>query len=744
LGASVSASGRESAKPAGGGGAVQAQRTNAGPRRGGLQAGGVGGTGVERQVQHGRAGQAGEGLDRGQHRQAVSQNRRFDRGEQGPQFAFQGLAVRQAARAEGMTLGRFDLGLGETGEGQGVEVGIGQGVGGNAQHVAEEAGADHGRGEGGAQVVGVAQGVLGQFDLVGGEAARLQDHVVDRRRLGQRALAHGVATRGVEVGAGLGQAEVSRGAEGRDQQAVGGLGGRDRRGGGGMAQGLAAQAQGRLGIGEGGDQARRAQAVLAGQAMGDRQGGRGFRGQWRAQGGGAHAALGQAAQHGLALLGEGGIGAEHGGGSALALSAAPTVRAHRAEAASRPRSPAAERPWVSSQSPTPARPISAGRSPRSISRAVAHRPTTWLKPAVSKVSPCWKAVTSIAARTGAPRAKASASSGDRARTRALVSQPIWAAKLAASSTAATPWREAEATSGATAFASGSIRPVRGAPARAIASRIMRSSAPRSRARRAARPSALFLEGSAQALASPWQRWTASPTWARAASRRAAARVASRAERHWARWSSADALEFDFADIGQVQRRSWRAGGRGRAREHGGQQGVAEGVGVGGVAEQAVRQAGLGQAIGITCGAAAQRRLGVERAVVLVASGPVQPGLDPDVGPVFGRQHLDDRVRRVRSRATRSAGRRRGVGTGCAWAIPRPGRQGAPRISHPRSQTAAFNRCGVRQPLIHKMLKPEGRAGCWTLGGRRPIVRPLRNALALPETLPDPGPLRDWC
>jgi hypothetical protein len=120
------------------------------------------------------------------------------------------------------------------------------GVGGNAQHVAEEARADHRGGEGGAQAVGVAQGVLGLFDLVGGEAAGLQDHVVDRRSLGQRAMAHGVAARGVEVGPGLGQANMRRGAEGRDQQAVGGLGGRDRRGGGGVAQGLAAQAKGGL------------------------------------------------------------------------------------------------------------------------------------------------------------------------------------------------------------------------------------------------------------------------------------------------------------------------------------------------------------------------------------------------------------------------------------------------------------------------------------------------------------------
>jgi hypothetical protein len=67
-------------------------------------------------------------------------------------------------------------------------------------------------------------------------------------------------------------------------------------------------------IGEGGDQTGRAQAVLARQAMGDGQGGGGFGGQGRAQGGGAHAALGQAAQHGLALLGEGGIDAEHRGG----------------------------------------------------------------------------------------------------------------------------------------------------------------------------------------------------------------------------------------------------------------------------------------------------------------------------------------------------------------------------------------------------------------------------------------------
>jgi hypothetical protein len=77
--------------------------------------------------------------------------------------------------------------------------------------------------------------------------------VIDGRGIGQRAMAHGVTTSGVEVGAGLGQAEVSRSAECRDQQAVGGLGGRDRRGGGGVAQGLAAQAQSSLGIGEGGD-----------------------------------------------------------------------------------------------------------------------------------------------------------------------------------------------------------------------------------------------------------------------------------------------------------------------------------------------------------------------------------------------------------------------------------------------------------------------------------------------------------
>jgi hypothetical protein len=48
--------------------------------------------------------------------------------------------------------------------------------------------------------------------------------------------------------------------------------------------------------------------------MSDRQGGRGFRSQWRAQSGGAHATLGQAAKHGLPFLGEDGIGAEHGGG----------------------------------------------------------------------------------------------------------------------------------------------------------------------------------------------------------------------------------------------------------------------------------------------------------------------------------------------------------------------------------------------------------------------------------------------
>ena len=75
-----------------------------------------------------------------------------------------------------MAFGGFDLGFGEAGEGQGVEIGIGQGVGGNAQHVAQETRPDHGRREGGAQAVGVTQGVLGLLDLVGGEAARLQDH----------------------------------------------------------------------------------------------------------------------------------------------------------------------------------------------------------------------------------------------------------------------------------------------------------------------------------------------------------------------------------------------------------------------------------------------------------------------------------------------------------------------------------------------------------------------------------------
>jgi hypothetical protein len=105
----------------------------------------------------------------------------------------------------------------------------------------------------------------------------------------------------------------------------------------------------------------------------------------------------------------------------------------------------------------------------------------------------------------------------------------------------------------------------------------------------------------------------------------------------------DALEFDLADIGQTQRRDGCAGRRSYTCQHGGQQSVAEGVGVGGVAEQAVGQPSLGQSIRIACGAAAQRRLNVKRAIVLVVNGPVQPRLDPDVGPALGRHHFEDLV-----------------------------------------------------------------------------------------------------
>jgi hypothetical protein len=105
----------------------------------------------------------------------------------------------------------------------------------------------------------------------------------------------------------------------------------------------------------------------------------------------------------------------------------------------------------------------------------------------------------------------------------------------------------------------------------------------------------------------------------------------------------DTLEFDLADIRQALSRLGCSHGRGDAGQHGGQQGVAESLGIGGVAEQAVRQARLGQAIGVAGGTAAQRRLDVEGSVLLVLGGPVQPGLDPCVGPALGRQHLDDGV-----------------------------------------------------------------------------------------------------
>ncbi len=91
--------------------------------------------------------------------------------------------------AERVGLGGGDLAHAEAGEGQKVEGRIGQGLGGDAEHVLREPRADHRRGEGGAQVADLGQGLFGQADLIVGEALGLEGGVVDRGGLGKLALA---------------------------------------------------------------------------------------------------------------------------------------------------------------------------------------------------------------------------------------------------------------------------------------------------------------------------------------------------------------------------------------------------------------------------------------------------------------------------------------------------------------------------------------------------------------------------
>jgi hypothetical protein len=192
----------------------------------------------------------------------------------------------------------------------------------------------------------------------------------------------------------------------------------------------------------------------------------------------------------------------------------------------------------------------------------------------------------MAAPKGTPWLKVSASSGDRASTKALVSQPTWAAALAASSPAATIERDAEATIKTLGSASMSISP--------CAWRRPWRSRPRSSDRR--RPGRALCGPPGPARCScadrrrPWRRHGS------AGPRRRPGRGQCRAWRRPcrpARGCDANGPDGLRRHAGIRVRRcradepapGSSAGGRGDAAQHGGQQRVAEGVCVGGVAEQ---------------------------------------------------------------------------------------------------------------------------------------------------------------
>ncbi len=84
-----------------------------------------------------------------------------------------------------MGLGRRDVGGGEAHQRQRVKLRIGELLGARAQHIADEALADHGDGEGLGEPADQGQGRLDRGDLVVGEAAGHQRRVIDAGRLGQ-------------------------------------------------------------------------------------------------------------------------------------------------------------------------------------------------------------------------------------------------------------------------------------------------------------------------------------------------------------------------------------------------------------------------------------------------------------------------------------------------------------------------------------------------------------------------------
>ena len=116
--------GQVEAKVGGRIGPMQTQGAHSGTRGGGLKPRAVDRSGVERQMQDHRDGQAREGLHSGDHGQSIGQDWRLRGEKDGPDFGAEGLAIRQQARSQRMLLGRQDLSGGETGKCQGVEIGL--------------------------------------------------------------------------------------------------------------------------------------------------------------------------------------------------------------------------------------------------------------------------------------------------------------------------------------------------------------------------------------------------------------------------------------------------------------------------------------------------------------------------------------------------------------------------------------------------------------------------------------------
>jgi len=99
-----------------------------------------------------------------------------------------------------MALGGGDLVAGKAGEGQGVEGRIEQSLGRGPEHVADEAGAEDGRGEGLTQTGDEGQVALGGRNLVIGQPEGVQVRMADAWRVLEAAGPESMQPGGVKIG----------------------------------------------------------------------------------------------------------------------------------------------------------------------------------------------------------------------------------------------------------------------------------------------------------------------------------------------------------------------------------------------------------------------------------------------------------------------------------------------------------------------------------------------------------------